>query len=114
MSVWYAPSENPGGLRDEGIMPFSLPLPQQLTRARWKVKVFDKENREPPHVTIVRGLDKWRINLRTGTFMDRLPPERDVDDEVIEAIHQNWELLKQQWDRIHPDNPVEGGEDGDA
>ena len=52
-------------------MAFSLPLSPQLTQARWKVKIFDKENREPPHVTIVRGLQKWRVNLRTGAFMDR-------------------------------------------
>lgn len=46
--------------------------------------------------------------------MDRLPPERDVDDAVIEVVRRNWELLKQQWDRIHPDNPVKGADDEDA
>jgi hypothetical protein len=95
-------------------MPFSLQLSPQLTRARWKVKIFDKENREPPHVTIIRGRDKWRINLRTRAFMDRFPPERMVDDEVIQAIDDNWELFREQWDQIHPDNPVEGTDDDDA
>jgi hypothetical protein len=50
------------------------------------------------------------MDLRTGQFMDRRPPERDVDGGVIEAIRDNWELLKGQWDLIHPDNPVEGEE----
>jgi hypothetical protein len=71
-------------------MAFSLPLSQQLTQALWKVKIFDKENREPPHITIVRRTEKWRINLRTGGFMDRFPPPREVADEVIEAIRDNW------------------------
>jgi hypothetical protein len=95
-------------------MPFSLPLPQQQTKAGWKVKIFDKENREPPHITIIRGTDKWRVNLRTGEFMDRDPPKRKVPDEVIQAIEDNWELLKEAWNRIHPGNPVEGTGDENA
>lgn len=95
-------------------MPFDLPLSKQLARARWKVKIFDKENREPPHLTIVRGTEKWRIDLRKWAFMDRHPPPRDVDEGVIAAIEDNWALLCAEWDRIHPDNPVGGGEDEDA
>lgn len=95
-------------------MPFSLGLSRQLTQARWKVKIFDKENREPPHVTIVRGVEKWRVNLRTRLFMDRHPPDREVDERVKEAIRDNWALLIEQWDEIHPDNPVEGADDEDG
>ncbi len=95
-------------------MAFSLELSRQLTQARWKVKIFDKENREPPHVTIVRGVEKWRINLRTGLFMDRYPPAREVDERVRESIEDNWALLIEQWDQIHPDNPVEGEDDEDG
>ncbi len=95
-------------------MPFNLPLSARLARARWKVKIFDKEHREPPHVTIIRGTEKWRINLRTCAFMDRYPPERSVDEGVIEAITDNWNLLKERWDQIHPDNPIEGADDEDA
>jgi hypothetical protein len=94
-------------------MAFSLPLPPHLTKARWKVKIFDKENREPPHATIVRGTDKWRVNLRTRQFMDRKPPPKDVDTGVIRAIEENWDVLVEQWDRIHPDNPVRGADDED-
>jgi len=95
-------------------MPFTLPLPQQLTKARWKVKIFDKENRETPHVTIIRGTEKWRVNLRTGEVMDATPPARAVNPLVLKAVHDSWELLKEQWDRIHPSNPVEGVEDADT
>ena len=95
-------------------MAYSLPLSPQPKKARWKVKVFDKENREPPHVTIVRGVQKWRMNLRTGEFMDRSPSPRGVDEEVIAAIQENWETLIEQWDQIHPDNPVEGADDENA
>jgi len=89
-------------------MAYSLPLSPQLARARWKVKIFDKENREPPHVTIVRGTVKWRINLRSRKFMDRYPPPRDVPAEIIEAIFENWDLLIAEWDRSYPNNPVAG------
>jgi hypothetical protein len=93
-------------------MAFSLPLSQQLTKARWKVKIFDKESpREEPHVTVVRGMRKWRVNLRTREFMDVNPKKRDVPDGVIEAIFANWDQLRQEWDRIHPINPVEGADD---
>jgi hypothetical protein len=95
-------------------MAFSLRLSQQLTKARWKVKIFDKENREPPHVTIVRGTERWRINLRTRQFMDLEPSQKKVDDEVISAIRVNWERLKKEWDQIHPNNPVESADDDNA
>jgi len=36
-------------------MAFALTLTTALKRARWKVKIRDKETREPPHVTILRG-----------------------------------------------------------
>lgn len=34
-------------------MPYSLRLPAQLEAARWKVKIFDREGQESPHVSIV-------------------------------------------------------------
>jgi hypothetical protein len=57
-------------------MAYALPLPAALRQARWKVKIRDKETREPPHVTIIRGTDSWRIDLRTGQFMDAAPTHR--------------------------------------
>lgn len=88
-------------------MAFSLPLSQQLTQARWKVKIFDKEGREDPHVTIIRGVEKWRINLRTGKFIDDDPPARKVDKKVLETVVENWDLLCKEWNKIHAHNPVE-------
>lgn len=39
------------------IVVYELRLPPALQKARWKVKIRDKENREPPHVTIIRGTE---------------------------------------------------------
>jgi len=36
-------------------MPFELQLPRNLKADGWKVKIFDKEELEPPHVTVLRG-----------------------------------------------------------
>ena len=41
------------------------------------MKIYDNERLEPPHVTIVKGRDSWRINLRTKAFMDEEPPPKD-------------------------------------
>jgi hypothetical protein len=43
-------------------VPVELPLAKSLRQARWKVKIQEKESREPPHVSILRRTDKWRIN----------------------------------------------------
>ena len=87
-------------------MPVELRLPTVFRRARWKVKIQEKEIREPPHVSILRGTDKWRINLRTGKFMDRRPKPSEVPEELVELIHSHWEWLCKQWDAKYPDNPV--------
>ncbi len=92
-------------------MAYSLLLPAALRRARWKVKIRDKETREPPHVTIIRATDLWRIDLRTGKFMDAaLEPSR-VPATLIEFVkaEATWQLLCDEWDRLYPDNPVSGG-----
>ena len=94
-------------------MPFNLPLPKQLAGV-WKVKIFDAERGEPPHVTIVQGKQLWRLNLRTKEFMDRKPSLRLVPQAVMEAITAHWDLLVGQWDRMFPNNPVEGSEDEEA
>jgi hypothetical protein len=89
-------------------MPFSLSLTAALKNARWKVKIRDKETREPPHVTILRGTDAWRMNLRTGKFMDDSPEPSEVPGELIGLIKDtaNWRRLCNEWDRMYPDNPV--------
>ena len=96
-------------------MPFDLPLPAPLRTARWRVKIREKENREPPHLTILRGTHAWRINLRTGDFMDRQPDPGDVPEEVLHHVKEenNWKLLCDEWDKKYPRNPVHEQEDSD-
>lgn len=91
-------------------MAFTFPLPDALRKARWKVKIRDKETREPPHVTIIRGTDAWRINLRTGEFMDDKPKPADVLSEIIDRIMEEdaWQELCNEWDGMYPNNPVSG------
>jgi hypothetical protein len=89
-------------------MPYTLPLTAALRKARWKVKIRDKETREPPHVTIIRGADAWRIDLRTGSFMDARPNPADVPAELMEIIKnpETWQELRAKWDEMYPSNPV--------
>lgn len=91
-------------------MAFNLRLPDALRKARWKVKIRDKETREPPHATIIRGTEAWRIDLRTGQFMDAQPDPSDVPNEVVELIMQEatWQTLCDEWDNMYPNNPVSG------
>ena len=87
-------------------MPLELKLTAALKRARWKVKIQEKETREHPHVSILRGTDKWRINLRTRQFMDALPKPSAVPAELVALIERNWEIICRMWDAKYPDNPV--------
>lgn len=52
-------------------MPFELDLPRRLKARGWKVKIFEKERLESPHVTIYlkRGDRAWRVGLRDGVFI---------------------------------------------
>lgn len=93
-------------------MPFDLKLPRNLKAARWKVKIFDKEELEPPHVTILRGPDIWRLGLRDGRFL--IPPGgswSDFPKELQKILKNSLPALRIQWDRIHPTNPVGGGDE---
>lgn len=87
-------------------MPYELILPRAMKQSRWKVKIQEKETTEPPHVSILRGTDKWRIDLRTGEFMDHLPDPREVPEDVLDVIEDNRTQLCQAWDEMYPENPV--------
>lgn len=95
-------------------MPFELPLPPELKRARWKVKIRELERREPPHVTILRGTQSWRLNLRTGEFLDRRPDPREVPPKLLEHVRSAvpWKQLCDEWNRKYPDNPVQESQAG--
>lgn len=84
-------------------------LPKNLKQARWKVKIQDKERLEPPHVSILRKTDKWRINLRTKEFLDDKPDPKDVPAELLSLIFAAayWKNICTKWDAKYPDNPVE-------
>ena len=87
-------------------MPYGLPLAQPLRRAGWKVKIHDLERLEPPHVTIYRKMRKWRLSLRTGSFLDPGDKWSQIEHAVREAIEGAWTTLQSEWDRMHADNPV--------
>lgn len=93
-------------------MAFNLKLTAALRKARWKVKIRNKETREPPHVTIIRGTDAWRINLRTGEFMDAEPDPDEVPTELVALIQdeETWQQLCDEWDGMYPSNPISGDE----
>ncbi|HZK81400.1 MAG TPA: hypothetical protein VFC46_10045 [Humisphaera sp.] len=62
-------------------MPYSLPLPKKLGTI-WKIKIWDNEILEEPHVTVLRKDTKWRYGLRRRDFMDALFPTNPVAEEV--------------------------------
>ncbi|MCE9545606.1 MAG: hypothetical protein K8T25_08825 [Planctomycetia bacterium] len=67
-------------------MAYTLLLSSALRKARWKVKIRDKETREPPHVTLIRGTEAWRIDLRTGGFMDADPDPSLLPEQLLAFI----------------------------
>lgn len=87
-------------------MPYELPLPPSARAQGWKVKIRDKERLEPPHATVLRRMDVWRWNLRTRAFMDVDPHPREVSDDVLETVMDNYATLCSEWDKMYPENPV--------
>ncbi len=90
-------------------MPFVLALSRKLKNAGWKVKIFDKEELEPPHVTILRGPDKWRLNLRDCRFL--VPPGgswKDFPKELQKVLKDSVPTFRAQWNKMHPTNPIGG------
>jgi len=90
-------------------MPYVFQLIQALRQAGWKVKIHDFERLEPPHVTIYKKMRKWRLSLREGTFLDRGDNWSQINATLKATIldENNWLLFKQEWNRMHGDNPIE-------
>lgn len=90
-------------------MPHDFELPRWLADQGWRVKVFDREIVEPPHVTVILKTRRWRYGLRTGKFLDREPPAREVPKELVAWLRARIVELAEAWDRMYPHNPVRGG-----
>jgi len=90
-----------------------LKIPDDLKKDKWKVKIRDRERNEDPHATIIRGTKAWRFDLRHGGIMDPKPKPSEVPQKLLDHITkiENWDWLKKQWDKMYPNNPVEGSED---
>ena len=68
-------------------MPYSFNLSKQLRNQGWKVKIYEKERLEPPHLTIRRLNRTWRVNLRTREFL--VPPGgswHEIDGDLKQLI----------------------------
>lgn len=92
-------------------MPDPIELPRKLRARGWKVKIYDKERLEPPHVTLLRRERVRRIGLRDGGFL--VPPggrRRDIDPEVRAILEARRGNLRAAWDAKCPANPVSSSE----
>ena len=89
-------------------MPYELPLPTSLKSQRWKIKVWDKELGEDPHVTIICKTRWWRWALRDQEFMDTSPDPSLIPKEVLAELTkpENYREMCLAWNRIHPNDPV--------
>lgn len=87
-------------------MPFTLNLPEPWASRGWKVKIRDRERLEPPHVTILHRTRAWRFDLRSEKFLDKEPDPKEVPKQVAVEVRSNLTLLRQEWDRMFPENPL--------
>ena len=90
-------------------MAYSLPLPRKYRQ--WKVKIRDRETVEPPHVTFLRRTEAWRLNLRSGEFMDPEPDPDEVPLDLLRFVREHWNDLQDAWDDMYPDNPIESDDE---
>ncbi len=93
-------------------MPFNVPLPEVLWKAGWRVKAFDDEGPETPHVTIRFKAERfWRVSLRDGRFLVPGGRWNDMPGAVRAAIEKHWEELQKYWNAQNPNNPIESSDD---
>ena len=70
------------------------------------MKIHDLERLETPHATISRRTLRWRLGLRDGGFLDREPSPRRLPAQLVSYVLDQVDLLRAEWDRRFPDNPV--------
>ena len=89
-------------------MPYEFPLSKKLKSQRWKIKVWDREGGEDPHVTIMFKENWWRWSIRRRQFMDTSPDPADIPKEVLAILEkgENYRQLCLGWNGVHPDDPV--------
>lgn len=92
-------------------MAFSLALPEPWASRGWKAKIRDRGRLDPPHVTLLHRTRAWRIGLRELRFLDDFPPPKAVPGEVYEFVEESLQKLREAWDRMYPENPVEPEDD---
>lgn len=99
-------------------MPAELLLSNKLKKAKWKVKIREKERLEPPHVSIINGTNTWRLCLRSEKFLDKVPDPDEIPAELLGYIKSGqlnkkqtvWEWLCGRWDEMYPNNKVASAE----
>lgn len=87
-------------------MAHALELSDEWHSQGWKVKIRDDERNETPHATLLRRRQFWRLDLRTGRFMDSAPDPADVPGELVELVWKRRARLRRAWDAMYPENPV--------
>ncbi len=87
-------------------MPFTLKLSEPWAGRGWRVKIRDRERLEPPHVTILHRTGAWRFDLRSEKFLDKEPDPTDVPKAVVDEVRSNLPLLRQEWNRMFPENAI--------
>ncbi len=92
-------------------MPTELRISTHLKRQGWKVKIFDKERLEEPHVTIMFKTTKWRLALRSLDFLNDSPNPSSIPEDLLGEIEDNHDWLNSKWDAKYPENPVRSGAD---
>ena len=76
-------------------------MPTVVIEGRFRFVINTRENRfEPPHVHVwVDSQDTCRINLLSGTFIERPPPGTHRD--IMEAYSRNSQLIREIWETVH-------------
>jgi hypothetical protein len=92
-------------------MAFALAVPNEWASQGWKVKIRDDERNEVPHATLLRRRQAWRMNLRTGDFLDSDPDPREVPHDLAEHAWGKRQALRRAWNEMYPENPVFSKED---
>ncbi len=53
-----------------------------------------------------KSSDVWRLDLRSGQFMDKRPAPAEVPPGLLKEVRASWDALVTEWNRMYPENPV--------